>query len=68
VFRVDQDGSTKAVALQSNTWYDQTGFTPAAYITDHGMPVSQNKFAFVQHSHRLSQIACTLTSVLFNVL
>ncbi|XP_032237867.2 uncharacterized protein LOC5512611 [Nematostella vectensis] len=36
--RVEQTNSVKAVALQSNTWYDQTGFKPAAYISDHVVP------------------------------
>jgi len=34
---VDQGGSSKAVVLQSSSWYNDEGFTPAAYVTDHGM-------------------------------
>ncbi|XP_031550848.1 uncharacterized protein LOC116288218 [Actinia tenebrosa] len=41
--RVDQGGASKAVALQSNTWYDQTGFVPSAYITDHVVPEASKK-------------------------
>ncbi|KXJ22379.1 uncharacterized protein LOC110252569 [Exaiptasia diaphana] len=36
--RVDQGSTSKAVALQSDTWYNQEGFVPAAYITDHVVP------------------------------
>ncbi|PFX22524.1 hypothetical protein AWC38_SpisGene12961 [Stylophora pistillata] len=36
--RVDQGSSSKAVILQSSTWYDDEGFTPAAYVTDHVVP------------------------------
>ena len=34
--RVDDGTVSKAVVLQSPTLYDDTGFVPAAYITDHG--------------------------------
>ena len=36
VVRVDSGSTTEAVVLQSSTWYDDTGFVPAGYITDHG--------------------------------
>lgn len=36
IVRVDSGSATKAVVLQSSTWYDDTGFVPAGYITDHG--------------------------------
>ena len=36
VCRVDDGTSSKAVVLQSPTLYDDTGFVPAAYISDHG--------------------------------
>lgn len=34
----DLKGNVKAVVLQSDTLYDQTGFTPAAFVTDHVVP------------------------------
>ena len=34
--RVEQGSTSNAVILQSSTWYDEEGFTPAAYVTDHG--------------------------------
>ena len=34
--RVDDGTASKAVILQSPTLYDDTGFVPASYITDHG--------------------------------
>ena len=36
-FRVDQGSTSKAVVLQSSSWYNTEGFTPASYVTDHGM-------------------------------
>ena len=35
-YRVDNGTASKAVVLQSPTLYDDTGFVPAGYITDHG--------------------------------
>ena len=34
--RVGQGSTSNAVILQSSTWYNEEGFTPAAYVTDHG--------------------------------
>lgn len=34
--RVDTETASKAVVLQSPTLYNDTGFVPAAYISDHG--------------------------------
>ncbi|CAH3116002.1 unnamed protein product, partial [Pocillopora meandrina] len=36
--RVEQGSTSDAVILQSSTWYDEEGFTPAAYVTDHVVP------------------------------
>ncbi|XP_078352684.1 non-lysosomal glucosylceramidase-like [Oculina patagonica] len=36
--RVDQGSTSKSVVLQSSSWYDNEGFTPAAYVTDHIVP------------------------------
>ncbi|XP_065909541.1 non-lysosomal glucosylceramidase-like [Dysidea avara] len=41
--RVDSGSTTKAVVLQSSTWYDDTGFVPAGYITDHVVPDASKK-------------------------
>ena len=54
--RVDNGTASKAVVLQSPTLYDDTGFVPAGYITDHG---KQN----LKHAGMLSHLVIQLLVV-----